>query len=218
MNCPPATKNLLKQINQDALLQASRRVDWRFLLPEPNLGQVAYIGPAAGTLLESLRLFSTSLIIIEPSREHVKDAAQHDVVIAKAPTLEALRQAARLVRSGGFLYVEAYGLFGPGWLRPPVHYQSLLKRPLLPFPVHYMTVAERLGFHGGQVYWHWPDFESCSKIVPLDSSAAVRYAFAQGQDTATGRLKATLGHWLLRSGLLPQMVPCFSIVAQRGLE
>ena len=29
----------------DELLQRSRRVDWRFLLPDPRLGNVVYFGP-----------------------------------------------------------------------------------------------------------------------------------------------------------------------------
>ena len=51
-NNPPAA------LDADALLQASRRVDWRFLLPDPNLGRVAYLGPRRGALLDSLLLAS----------------------------------------------------------------------------------------------------------------------------------------------------------------
>ena len=53
------------QTQSDALLQASRRVDWRFLLPDPNLERVAYLGPANRSLWESLRLFSAALAVIE---------------------------------------------------------------------------------------------------------------------------------------------------------
>src|ERR1044071_531014 len=65
-------------LDADVLLQASRRVDWRFLLPDPNLGRVAYFGPARGALLESLRLFSAALALGEAASS---GGAQHDLVV-----------------------------------------------------------------------------------------------------------------------------------------
>jgi hypothetical protein len=52
------------EATSDAALGVVRRIDWRFLLPDPTLSQVAHIGPAQTTLLESLRLFSESLTVI----------------------------------------------------------------------------------------------------------------------------------------------------------
>ncbi len=49
----------------DRLLPASRRLDWRFLLPNPELRNVLYVGPAHGALWESLRLFSASLTVVD---------------------------------------------------------------------------------------------------------------------------------------------------------
>src|SRR5262245_45109298 len=93
------------ELDGDALLQASRRVDWRFLLPDPNLGQVAYLGPAHGALPESLRLFSTTLVLGEAAGAA---GARYDLVVIHNPTLDGLRRAAALVRRGGYLYIEAY--------------------------------------------------------------------------------------------------------------
>src|SRR5262245_35723918 len=111
---PHAANNQATQLDADALLQASRRVDWRFLLPDPNLGRVAYLGPARGALLESLRLFSVSLALGEAA------GAQYDVVVAHNPSLDGLRHAAELVRPGGFLYLEAYS---------PLHRRQLRRGP-----------------------------------------------------------------------------------------
>src|SRR5262245_31091445 len=111
---PHAADSQTTQLDTDALLQASRRVDWRFLLPDPNLRQVAYLGPAHGALLESLRLFSASLALSEAA------SAQYDVVVAHNPPLDTLRRAAGLIRPGGFLYVEAYG---------PLHRRRLRRGP-----------------------------------------------------------------------------------------
>jgi hypothetical protein len=79
-------------LDADALLQASRRVDWRFLLPDPNLGHVAYVGPGRGALIESLRLFSTSLTLPE-TRATTTAIAQYDLVVTSGPSLEMLRRA-----------------------------------------------------------------------------------------------------------------------------
>ena len=51
----------VEAVSHDALLQASRRVDWRFLLPEAELGRVACIGETDPDLVRSLRLFSSEL-------------------------------------------------------------------------------------------------------------------------------------------------------------
>lgn len=195
------------QTHSDALLQASRRVDWRFLLPDPELGQVACVGPARGTLPESLRLFSASLTLIETPRA-CGDTAQYDVVVASGPSYQTLRQMARLVRPGGFLYVEAHRRLWPG--RP-----VSVKVPQPRCAADYLAVVERLGFVEAQAYWHWPDFESCSEIVPLDDRAALVHVFTRRRSDVATRLKSTLGRWLLWSGLLALVIPCFSIVAHR---
>lgn len=49
------------ELTPDMLLQASRRVDWRFLLPNPALGRVAYVGPVDSEHAASLRLFLPNL-------------------------------------------------------------------------------------------------------------------------------------------------------------
>src|SRR6185436_21148578 len=97
-------------IDTDALLQASRRVDWRFLLPDPRLGRVAYVGPARGALVESLRLFSAS-VTMAGTASAANATGQYELVVASGPSLEILRRASELVGPGGFLYVEAYGRF-----------------------------------------------------------------------------------------------------------
>ncbi|HEY3228582.1 MAG TPA: hypothetical protein VGJ87_05130 [Roseiflexaceae bacterium] len=193
-------------LDADTLLQASRRVDWRFLLPDPNLGRVAYIGPARGPQVEALRLFSASLTFVEASERTGVSSAQHDVVVVSDATCATLQWAAELLRPGGWLYVEAYGLFarhGPrhfGWPR---------------FVHDYIVAIERCGFGAVEAYWHWPDFETCLEIIPLGNRAALLYALARRQSSASARLKSALGRWLLRTGLLAQVIPCFSIVAHK---
>jgi len=195
--------------HSDALLQASRRVDWRFLLPNPDLGQVVYIGSARGALPESLRLFSASLTVLETPRAR-GDTVQYDVVVASGPSYPTLRQMARLVRPGGFLYVEAHRRLWPG--RP-----SSVKVPQLRCAADYIAVVERLGFVEARAYWHWQNFESCNEIIPLDDRAALLHAFTRRRSDRVTRLKSALGRWLVQVGVFARLVPCFSVVAcKRG--
>src|SRR3990172_11658173 len=88
----------------DMRLQVSRRVDWRFLLPDPILGRVAYLGPTRGALLDSLRMFSAALTVIEAAALHDNLSAQFELVVVKAPIGAKMKQAAELVGPGGYLY------------------------------------------------------------------------------------------------------------------
>jgi hypothetical protein len=190
------TSRLHTPAQSDALLQASRRVDWRFLLPDPNLGEVAYLGPAHGSLLESLRLFSAALTVIEVTTLHDRQPAQFDVVVMNAPSDERVKQGAALVRPEGFLYVEVRRRWGRS-------------------PADYVSAIRRLGFAEVEAYWHWPNFEACAEIVPLGDPVAVLHALGRRRSGVAARLKSAVGRWLLQSGLLVRVIPCFSMVAHK---
>lgn len=190
------TSRLHTPAQSDALLQASRRVDWRFLLPDPNLGEVAYLGPAHGSLLESLRLFSAALTVTASATIHDRQPMQFDVVVMLAPSDKRVKQGAELVKPGGFLYVEARRR----WARSPAGYVSALRR---------------LGFIEVAAYWHWPNFESCTEIIPLGDPVALVHALGRRRSGGATRLKSALGRGLVRMGLLPRLVPCFSLVARK---
>jgi hypothetical protein len=176
----------------DALLQTSRRVDWRFLLPDPALNHVAYVGQP-GALLEALRQFSRSVSI------PVSSGAAFDLVVASLQTRGDLSRAAELVRTGGWLYAEI---------------TRLSKRGLrLEHPAWYAGTLRRAGFDDVRMYWHWPDFERCVRILPLDDPAALLYMVAQGKGA---RLKAAAARTAMWSGALPWVISCVSVVAHRG--
>ena len=190
------------ELDSDALLQASRRLDWRFLLPDPSLRQVAYLGPARGALLDSLRLFSAALTTIDRSAAQTERTAQFDLVVARGPAPADLWRAAELVRPGGFLYVEVANRLWPRSRGPR-------------YATDYVAALGRRGFGEVAAYWHWPNFESCAEIVPLDDRDALLLAFSRRRSGTAARLKTTAGRWLLRSGLLARVVPCFSVLAHR---
>lgn len=204
-------------VQASALLAASRRVDWRFLLPDPVLGDVTSVGPLTQTLTDSLQIFSSSLVKWDPNddRDEDRHRSLYDVAVACDPSRLEVGQMARLVKPGGFIYLEAHGL------------TSLLRIPQLPArwmvlaqrglwrPKSYERVLQLLGFTEVQTHWHWPDFEHCKMIIPLTAvdGAAARYAFAR----RGRRMSAGLGKLLGWSGLLPETVPCFSVLAQRSV-
>jgi len=176
----------------DALFQASRRVDWRFLLPDPTLRRVAYVGPTHRNLLESLRQFSSSVKVLEMPDP---TGAVFDVVVARDLSRELLRTAARSVRPGGCLYAE---ISGPGR-----------------FPGRYVSAVKQAGLTNIRVYLPWPNFEACTRIIPLDDPAVLIYALTKGRAGIIPRSEAALVGWLHSTGLLRLAIWRFSLVAQR---
>jgi hypothetical protein len=199
-------------VSSDLRLQLSRRVDWRFLLPEPDLGHVAYVG-AANEGVESLRLFSKSLVCAQcVSGDMTKT---FDVVVVSHPSDDTLRRAANLVRPAGFLYVEFYG-FTRG-LRHQREIRGLVdsKRWRLHHPGGSVKFIEALGFTDVQAHWHWPDFETCTKIIPLNDRTALLYVLGSQGRAAPMRLKGMLTRVLLHCGMLKLTFSCFSVLGQR---
>lgn len=188
--------------DHDALLQASRRVDWRFLLESPDLGRVACIGTHDRELIESLRLFSDTLTAA-PHAPRAGEASLYDLVVLRNASSEDLKIASSLLRPGGWLYVEVDG--------------TLRGRPGSPRSARgYARVLRRLGLVEIGTYLHWPDFHSCRAIVPLENPAAVRDALARGRRGARHGLWRRLAPALATLRLLAPIVPCASVVGQRA--
>ena len=189
------------------MLQAARRIDWRFLLPSPELGSVACLGPCDVPLIDALARFGDSVTLFDGAGGAAPegDLSTHDLAVLRDPTVELLGRAAQLVRPGGWVYAEVHGPLaraGRGGRRPR-------------FAVACARVLEELGFEQVAVHWHWPAFASCSEIVPLADRAAVRHALGRRRSSLGARLKAVVGALLLAGGLLPYLVPCASVVARR---
>jgi hypothetical protein len=204
--------------HSDQLLEASRRIDWRFLLPNPQLRNAAYVGAANNEHLRSLALFCTSLTEVKTFPTEGKLSSQYDIVIVSDPTGEMLRGAAELGRPGGFLYVEVYGLFSLARFRRRSAGRNNMRGLRLRHPAGYVALAEQLGFIDVQTHWHWPNFETCTKIIPLDNPEAIRYAFALSGWMLIGRLQSVFGRWPLWHGLVGWAVPCFSMMALRSSQ
>jgi hypothetical protein len=192
----------------DALLQASRRLDWRFLLPDPELGQVACLGTVPDNLIDSLRLFTKSLTVLHMDSEQYVEPGRYDVVVVRQLSIDKLRLAAQGLKPGGYLYAEIDSLLASN------RHRRNWRNWRLALPAGCMTAVTRAGFTETQGHWHWPNFAACTVIIPLDDRGALRYSFVRGGRSAKAKLQSGLGRLLLGSGLLRHVVPRFSVVAR----
>lgn len=192
-------------ISADTHLQASRRLDWRFLLPDPNLGRVAYVGAGQEELVNSLRLFSGSLTVL--ASPQVGQKADYDVVVAHDPKPAHLPAMTELVAPGGALYLE---LYGTSWWLAKGQYKGLR------YPAKFVAQLQRANLYEIHPYWCWPNFKACTRIIPLDQPSPLRFALSPPQNTLVGSMKMMAIQGLIRSGWLAWLVPCFSLVARRA--
>ena len=197
-------------LDADAFLQASRRLDWRFLLPNPHLGHVASLSTVPDNLLDSLRLFSDSLTELTLASNQQSVESQYDVIVVRHLSKSKLKMAAERLKPGGYLYAEIDGI------PSPKRQDSFWKNRQFVTPTRCVTAVTRAGFSEVQAHWHWPNFANCTKIIPLNDREALHYAFVGGGRSAKARLQSVAGRFLLGSGLLVHTVSRFSIVACLG--
>ncbi len=129
------------------------------------------------------------------------------------PSREALRGAAELLKPGGFLYIEAKGLLWPKHWR--LRRRPRATSPRLRHAADYIAALSQLGFGECSAHWHWPNFEACTRLIPLDDPAALMHAFQRERNSVAARLQTAAGAALVRSGLLARIVPSFSVVARK---
>jgi len=204
-------------------LAAVRRLDWRFLLPSPDLGRVASVGAAPPSVVAALEAcgaevvpvgdVASNAVAVGDGRypngfDHVIVFLTHPVGAGAFPSpvfrnLVIWQSALDLLRPGGWLVVEVHGLASPRGLRRPVD------------PRAWAMALARLGLSDVAAHWHWPDFERCTQIVPLGEPAALSLALARTGTGFSARLMATAGRLALRAGLLAPLVPCFSVMGRR---
>ncbi len=171
-------------------LHAIRRLDWRFLLPDPTLGSVIYVGVGTGDLLTALRASGLDVTALTGEASGTAGAS-FDTAVMVNPSLREVALAATLLRPGGWLYAEVNG----------ARAARRLARQL-----------SGAGFGSVQLHWHWPDFARCTRILPLDDAGALVYGLLKGQGGARGRALAPLA----RGGALLWLARAISVVAQRG--
>jgi len=122
--------------------------------------------------------------------------------------------AARLLAPGGWLYWElrrASRLLAPWHRLRAGHRQERLRFTALSGQ---RQLLERLGLNGVTSSWHYPDFDSCRWIVPLDGGAGARY-FVRTSRASRRPVFERLGAAVIASGLVPGLGSSVSFVARK---
>lgn len=192
--------------DRDELLQGSRRIDWRFLLPDPDLPPTAVMDGTDSDLLESLRRIGTQVTTLNATGP-ANCAGQFRLVVASNPSRDELVRAVQAARCGGYVYVEVH--------RKRNFARSTSKSVAAAGVKEWHVALTSLHVTGLQVHWHWPDFRNCAEIIPLSNRAAVQCTLRRRGSAWRSRWKTRLAAILLHAGLFESFVPCFSVLGQR---
>ena len=195
----------------DRELQLIRRVDWRFLFPEPALRRVAYVGSRDEVLLAALGRFSESLTVFsQQDLAAIPEPENHDfdLVIMRSRLRGDLETAVSLLRVGGYFYWE---IDRRNWLS---FKRKARAGPRFPIFSDYVGFLKPLGFSEIGLQWHFPNFEMCRQMVPLDDPVALGYVLRANNGRAL-RLKTFLGCRPRILILLRWLLPCISITAKK---
>ncbi len=193
----------------DSTLQLSRRLDWRFLLPEPRLRRVALFDAQQTTLAQALRHFSEELTIFDSSGAGLQEES-FDIVVLAQPSFALLEAAMKLLAPGGYLYAEVQH----AWI-----WRNERKLPTqalhLPKITEWQTELARLGFVNNAAHWHRPTFEQAVQIIPLEDPTAMDFVFNHRSESLVSQLKFTTGRALMNRPWLARLLQCVSIVARK---
>jgi hypothetical protein len=200
-------------MDSDNLLQESRRLDWRFLLPRADLNQVAYYGPKGSPLAESLKQFSGSFTRLEETTDLTSGEKGFDVLVMVDPIAGDIRKWSGFLLAKGSLYIENHGFTEAGWWTGTK--RDWGNRPGRTINSFWRILSEvrEVGFQCIQKYWLWPNFEAATRVIPLDEEYGLRYLISRGRG---GRGAVTAGKFirtLVKANLLQPCVPCLSILA-----
>ena len=166
------------------MTEEARRADWRFLLPDPELGGVAYLPPHDAELLRALESCGAGVDL---------GAAAHaaDVVVITGGGPATVAQGRELLRAGGWLYAEVPGWRTPAWERE----------------------LRRCEFDEVAAHWLWPSAHTCREIVPLEPPA-LRHALQRRDPGARLRLRARAAGLLARTGLFRLALRHTAVIAR----
>lgn len=186
-------------VSRDARLRLARRIDWRFLLPSPELGPIDLRGAPDDDLRAAIDALDG------PSGG--APARPGSVVLAGRPDRAGISAAARAVPVGGQLVVELDGPLAP-----------LLERRRgagLGMPARLARALEAGGF-AVRTYLAWPAIGRATAFAAIDDPVALRALAARrlGVD-ATSPLVSIAG-LLAGTALLSSASPATIVVAQRG--
>lgn len=182
-----------------------RRADWRFLLPVRMPQRAAHIGTTRSGTQASLAAVCATVVVLDPaSGGQLVGATGFELVTVENPSPGSLQLAKSVLLPNGVMYceIDRRRLRGPrSW-----KFDDLA--------ADCVADMEALGLTEAAGYWHFPDFERCRCIIPLDDLAAgIRY-LRRGNDRVILRAFgiALALPWVPK--LVRRLLPCVSIVAR----
>lgn len=167
-----------------------RRLDWRFLLPQPLSGRLLLGGRPDALLLTALGLLEEVTL--------AGDDETADLLYLVDPDRTDLSRLLPRVRPGGMVYLEVSRRPGGQALRTT--------------PGVWARRVRQAGVREVEVHWHAPDFTSRTRTVPCDHRASVLDTLARHDGRRGGRVQAGLGSALQRLHLLEHAVPHGSVL------
>jgi hypothetical protein len=163
-----------------------RRADWRFLLPDPALGRVAYPAPRDPALYTALTQVAESV-----ERAPANRLGGYDIVVVTGGGRAALEAAASGAPAGAWIYAETSG-------RVAVAFARRLR-------------SRR--FEDVATHWLWPDAERCKEIIPMETTA-LRHALGRRDPGARVRFRGRLAAALAGTPLFRFAVGRAAVVAR----
>lgn len=202
----------------DPTAQTTRRLDWRFLLPDPDLRRVIYFGPGSDRLLESLRRLAAFVEVGgSPAPEDCPHApGSFDLSVLQGDCHRSVERASQLLRGQGMLYWE----LGRAPLIPSRQGSrtrgSILHR--LRARHRYRSLLQSQGFEDIRTYWHHPNFEECRQIIPAGEPKLFTYRLSQAGSIRSHLAKRTFAWLACRTGLVGHLAPSVSVIAQKRAQ
>ena len=194
-----------------------RRIDWRFLLPEPGLYSVGYIGSGKDSLWAALQRVSRSLAMIPRSAETLlpdPEGTLFDVVVVQSHSFSDLEQGITLLKPNGWLYWEINRRQPESGGRTADSNSVHRMRK----PKELIKALQRRGFCEAELYWHRPDFNTCKELVSLRNGAPLGFLVGQFAETGVPRLVSRVARGLVLQGFFPSVFRCLSVVARKPLS
>jgi hypothetical protein len=175
-----------------------RRVDWRFLLPNPAPGRVLIIGDETKNVVEACRTIFENV-------EHAPDASQAsqascELIVAVDLTPALAKQIIGARNHCSLIYGELPEEIG----RRPFRRLSSLQAQFV-----------AAGFSEVTFYWHYPDFDHCTHIFSCGEPTSLRW-YARRRRGFLHQFQSLILGIAITTGLLPYLVKSLSITAMRN--
>jgi hypothetical protein len=193
--------------DRDLSLQLGRRLDWRFLLPEPSFDRVAYFGPENAMLARALRALCPGAEICSQAARRI-DQGGFQLAVVTSGEVSDLRAAYSALSPGSMVYLELSrrrlgAFFKPLFLWP------------LQSPDSRLALFRQIGFQDLKIYWCWPDFENCREILPLDSPEVLEWTWLTRAADVVPPWLLAVGRVLICRGWIPCLAGSLAIVGRK---